>query len=477
MMIWFNNMQRNKYVYLCALVVYVLFLNSTLAQVATPAPVTTENLQQLGLVRNCIAEPVFNGRACLYEINKGAEQTVVLVHGLAAEAAHWYKQIALLKKYYHVVTFDLPGFGHSSRGNELYSPTNYARFIHYVTQKYVGKPFFLIGHSMGGAIALRYSAMYPTDVKRLILADVGGVLHQYSYAKSIAFKWLKVLQRLTYGAFPGLQDMPLMHDLVNTFFQNLDWLPVDVRDALRVPELRAVILNGNSIPIASVAVSTEDFSGAIRSTYVPTLIVWGRYDLVTPIRTGKILEVRMPMAYMKVLARSAHSSMNDQPEEFNKLMLAHFSQTDAEIINQHWQFPIFRPGSRVGQCEGEREKTFTGAYLRIELDNCLKVTIKNASVGSIVAKNSSIEIEKSQIISKDIAITLFDSVLDVTSSNIAANVGIQTLRSHIDVAGVDFKVKTAVVNNFGQSDAVFSVSLVNGKPLHQYKDFTLAGRL
>ncbi|VAW93730.1 hypothetical protein MNBD_GAMMA23-695 [hydrothermal vent metagenome] len=455
----------------------VLFLNNAQAELTLPEPDPVKKLQVLGMSKNCEVEPVFNGRACIYEINKGAKETVVLVHGLNAEAARWYAQIAALKDKYHVISFDLPGFGQSSRSNKLYSPTNYARFVHYVTQKYIAKPFYLIGHSMGGAIALRYSAMYPADVKRLVLADVGGVLHQYSYAKSIAFKWLKSLQRITNWAMPGLEDMPIVQELANTFFQNLDAVPLDVRDALQVPELRRIILNGNSIPIASVAVSTEDFSGAIRKNKTPTLIIWGAYDLVTPIRTGKILQVRMPKAYLKILSRSAHSSMADQPAAFNRLMLAHLDQTDSELNHQHWQFPVFKKSGRIGKCTNGFERTFTGDYLRIELDNCRKVIIKNANIGSIMAKDSSIEIEASQIISKDIAITLFDSTLNMTSSNITANIGIQTVRSHIDVAGVDFKTETAAVNNFGGSDAVFSVSNVNGHSLHRYKDFSLEGRI
>ncbi len=458
-------------------VISVLFLNNAMADVATSSQIHVKNLQDLGMHKNCIAEPIFNGRACIYEINRDADETVVLVHGLNAEAASWYKQIKVLKSQYHVLSFDLPGFGQSSRGNKLYTPTNYAKFVHYVTKKYIGKPFYLMGHSMGGTIALRYSAMYPVDIKRLILADVGGVLHQYSYAKSIAFKWLNALQRVTDWAFPDLQGMPIMQELANDFFQNLDWLPIDVRDALRVPELRRIILNGNSIPIASVAVSTEDFSGAIRTNKIPTLIIWGLYDFVTPIRTGEILKVRMQKAYMRVLTRSAHSSMADQPIEFNKLMLTHFRQPEFELSTKYWRFPLFRNSNRVGQCNNEFEKTFTGNYLRIELTNCRKAIIKNANIGSIVAKDSTIKMDTSQIISKDIGVILFDSTLNATSSNITANIGIQTVRSHIDVAGVDFKINVAAVNNFGQSDAVFSVCTENGRPLHRYKDFTLEGKI
>jgi len=457
-----------------------ILLNNAVAErveFSSAIKVPVKNLQELGLRKDCITEPIFNGRACIFEINKQAKESVVLVHGLNSQAGRWYEQVAALKSQYHLISFDLPGFGESSRGNKLYSPTNYAKFIRYVAQKYIGKPFYLVGHSMGGAIALRYSEMYPADVNRLVLADVGGVLHQYSFAKSLAFKWLGILKKITYDAFPTVKDLPIVQDLMSVFFQNLDALPIDVRDALRIPKLRAVILNGNSAPIASVAVSSEDFSGAIRTNNIPTLILWGAFDFVTPIRTAEILQIRMSKAYIRILSRSAHSSMTDQPVEFNKLMLAHFSQDESKFSEQYWHFPAFIKSQRIGRCKNEHKKTFTGNYHRIELMNCSKVLIKDANVGSIVATNSAIEMEASQIISEDIGVSLFDSSMDITGSNITANIGIQTVRSHLDVAGVDFKIENAAVNSLGQSDAVFSVCNVNGEPLHTYKDFTLEGKI
>ena len=469
-------MIKLKYISTILCIVYAS-LNFVYAS-STPyeaSPIKT--LVDLGLSKKCDIEPIFNGKACVYEINPDAKETIVFIHGLNASAARWYDQVAAVKDKYHIISFDLPGFGASTQGNKLYSPTNYAYFVNYIKKKHIKGPFYLVGHSMGGAIALRYSAMYPNDIKRLILADVGGVLHQYSFAKSVAFKWLKYIKEITYWALPGLQEIPSMHELANMFFQSLDWLPVDIRDALKVPELREIILQGNSVSIAGAAVSSEDFSGTIRGNKIPTLIVWGEYDLVTPIRTGELLQARMSNAYLKVLPRAAHSAMNDQPTMFNQLMLAHFTAADSDIKNKGWKFRDFKLSKRIGRCSNESEKHFEGDYLRIELTNCKRAVMQNVNVGSIVAKNSDVYINKSQIKTKDIGIMLFDSTLELSSSNITAQVGIQTIRSHIDIAGADFNIGDAAVNNLGNSDAVFSVCLVNDKPLHQYKDFTIAGRI
>ncbi len=433
-------------------------------------------LKELGLTENCSIEPVFNGRACVYETGNIARQTVVLVHGLNSSAAVWYEQVKALKNKFHVVTFDLPGFGKSSSDNQLYSPTNFARFVHHVVKKHVNKPFYLVGHSMGGAIALRYSAMHPHYVKRLILTDAGGILHEFAFAKNVAFKWIKRLQQMATVAIPGLQDMPAIHEMANIFFQKLDGVPVDIRDALRIPELRQIILKGNSIPIAGAALSVEDFSGAIRNNNIPTLIIWGTYDLITPVRTATLLEARMPNSYLRILDRSAHSGMVDEPAKFNRLMLEHFTATESELEKRYWHFPAFKESERIGLCNNETEKIFEGNYQRIELTNCKKAIIKNANIGSIIAKNSYIEIEKSQIVSKDIGLVLYDSTIYVTGSLVSAKIAVQSVRSHMDFAGVDFKIDDTTINNLGQSDVVFSVSTINGKSMHRYEDLTVATR-
>lgn len=467
---------RQNIMFKSFIIINLFFISLQFVEAADTV-VEANSLENLGLSKNCDFEPVFKGRACIYEANRRAKETIVFVHGLNAYAARWYEQIAAFKDRYHIITFDLPGFGQSSRGNKLYSPTNYAQFIRYVKLNYIKRPFYLVGHSMGGAVSLRYSAMYPNDVKRLILADVGGILHQYSYAKSVAFKWVKYFAQISDLIVPGLNTMPAMHELANLFFQNLEWLPISIRDALKIPELRAIILQGNAVTIAGAAVSSENFSGAIRSNKIATLIIWGEYDLVTPVRTAEILLTRLSNSYLKIISRAAHSSMSDQPRAFNDLIAKHISASDSELIAKRWVFRPFKKSNRIGRCENQQEKYFEGDYLRIELYNCRKAFLNNVNVGSMFSKNSAITISKSQFLTKDIAITLFDSSLEITASNITAQIGIQTVRSHIDVAGVDFNIAYAAVNNLGNSDAVFSVSLVNGKHLHTYKDFTVAGKI
>ena len=126
-----------------------------------------------------IAEPIFNGKVFLSQRGNTSGPVVVFVHGLGDDASSiWDETIRRLEKDFFLVTFDLPGFGRSSRANKLYSPENYVELIDYLSNRYIGQPFHLVGHSMGGAIALRYAAAHSGDVRTLTLVDAAGILYR-----------------------------------------------------------------------------------------------------------------------------------------------------------------------------------------------------------------------------------------------------------------------------------------------------------
>ena len=131
----------------------------------------------------------------MYEAGRDHPYTVVLVHGLGEGAARdWEHVIPALARRYHVLTFDLPGFGRSEKQNALYSPANYAAFVKWIMEARVNGPFTLVGHSMGGVIALRFASIYPRNLRHLILIDTPGILHRSvafsSAGRSTADSWL-----------------------------------------------------------------------------------------------------------------------------------------------------------------------------------------------------------------------------------------------------------------------------------------------
>jgi pimeloyl-ACP methyl ester carboxylesterase len=130
---------------------------------------------------------VFGGRVVLYRAGRRGAEPVVLVHGLGKIGARdWAHVIPALASRYEVYALDLPGFGASDKGNHLYSPANYARVLDSLLAERVRRPFNLVGHSMGGVIALTFAADYPERVRRLVVADVAGCTARCTASSSAA---------------------------------------------------------------------------------------------------------------------------------------------------------------------------------------------------------------------------------------------------------------------------------------------------
>lgn len=427
------------------------------------SPTSLDRLMTAGFNRLCGPEPVFNGNTCIYQANTSATQTVVLIHGINGEAGNWYHQLLELRKHYHVLSFDLPGFGRASKNNELYSPTNYARFVDYVITTYAKKgKIHLLGHSMGGAIALRYAAIHPEKIERLILADVGGILHRYAFTKSIAYKWMGAFEKISYFTGPAFQDIAL------SVLQQIEELPVDLKEALAIPQLREIILRGNSTPIAGAALVSEDFTDAVFSNVIPTLIVWGAYDMVTPLRTGQLLRGNMQHAYLDVLPDAAHSSMADAYQLFNQKMMDHLRMPEKELEKKYWHAPVSPVSDQVGSCRNDDGAVFEGSYKSLSIDHCKNVTIKNARIGTLTISSSKVTIEDSMINNDNIGIQVDDSTVMVTNTEIKAKSGIQAKNSELDIAGTRFHVDSDVIHSLGNTAVVFSICKAGNKSLHKF---------
>ncbi len=137
-----------------------------------------------GTYEECIEDPIFDGKVCTVQANRDAKIGVILIHGLGGSVDDWKNTIPALATDFHVLTFDLPGFGKSDKGSQVYSPTRYAKLAHLLADRYFqNKTYYIVGHSMGGAIALRFASLRPARYQRLVLIDAAGILHPQVLSK------------------------------------------------------------------------------------------------------------------------------------------------------------------------------------------------------------------------------------------------------------------------------------------------------
>ncbi len=410
-----------------------------------------------GLVQESIIEdPVFYGKAHVYQAGNPDARSVVLVHGIGENAARdWDGLIPKLARDYHVVTFDLPGFGRSSGGNKPYTPENYVTFMKFVADKYTKGPFVLVGHSMGGALGLRYAATYPDDVQGLVVADVPGILHRQSYSQ--------YLSHLGIGAVPNFypNQKEHMHNLVGNLLGAVARVQPDLDMVMASPMLRDKVLDGSPAKIAGLALVMEDFSGILQRVRIPVLVIWGAKDPIAPIRTGKVLVANLAQAELKVLSDSAHTPMEDAPTEFDALVLDYVRRPAVASTPQKLQSlqdsgaPV---SAREGNCRKQRGRVYEGDYDTIVIVDCKDVVLRNVRVREVRITDSSVTIEDSRIGGEEGGLRADDAYVTITGSVIQAGVAIKAIDSRIDLAGTRLIGSVAAVQAPYTSKLLFSVS-------------------
>jgi pimeloyl-ACP methyl ester carboxylesterase len=221
----------------------------------------------------------------------GSGPPVVLLHGLCGSLRWWSANIPALAKEFRVLALDLPGFGRSRRTGRIPSVPEMARLVAEWMAGADATPAHVVGHSMGGHVAIHLAARYPERVSRLVLTDAAGLFRPLAPGP---------LARWVYGmSWPRGWGAPR-------------FLPVIWRDALRAGPLTAVrALHG---------ILSDDVSALLPRIHAPTLVVWGARDPLIPVENAARLREGIPGARLHVVPGAYHNPMVDRADEFNQVV-------------------------------------------------------------------------------------------------------------------------------------------------------------
>jgi pimeloyl-ACP methyl ester carboxylesterase len=408
-------------------------------------------------VAEYVEDPVFGGRVALYRAGPRNAETVVLVHGLGKMAARdWSTLVPALAERYQVLAIDLPGFGYSDKGNHHYSPDNFARVLDAAVRRHAPRPFALIGHSMGGAVALAYVAAYPQRVNRLVLVDAAGVLHRSVYAEFLARA----------GAQRAIgMDSPWFESVVRAIQFRMENFPVRSDLVLENADVRQRLLRGDPNAISAFALVEHDFSQSLRAIRAPTLVIWGADDAIAPLRTGQALASAIPRARLVVLEGAGHAPMLQMPSRFNPIVL---DELDGRQLAAPPYALAREPAGagRSARCEGQREPEFTGDFESLVLENCQEARISNARIGRLRVTHSTARITNSHIQDVDAR----SSRLELTGGSVGARMTLDA--ANVDAAATRFESEPIAVNS-GKEPVVLRLSVAEvsrsgytPRPLH-----------
>lgn len=238
----------------------------------------------------------FNGLQYQYSASMPGDprQAVVFIHGAGGSCQDWQNQVDGLGRDFLAIAVDLPGHGLSG-GKSGDSIEYYREFLYSFAERILGIPFFLAGHSMGGAVALDFALSYPGMVAGIILISTGSRL--------------KVLPSI----LESLREGKIPKNLVPSLYRK--GTPETVLKAAREGMEEAAVYYADM-----KACDRFDVGGRLGEIEIPALVITGEKDVMTPVKYGQYLRDNLKNAVFEVVEDSGHMTMLERPAKINALI-------------------------------------------------------------------------------------------------------------------------------------------------------------
>jgi pimeloyl-ACP methyl ester carboxylesterase len=275
-----------------------------------------------------------HGHSITYR-QKGSGPVLLLIHGMAGDLDTWRSVIDPLARDATVLAVDLPGHGSSSPGDGDYSLGSLASFLRDVLVALGHDRATLVGHSLGGGIAMQFSYQFPEMTERLVLTSSGGLGLEVSpvlraaalpgaglflsataettrRASGVA---TRVLRTIHASPSPGLQE----------FVRGYGSLADSDRRSAFLATVRSVVgLGGQSVRAGDRFYLAEE---------LPVLLIWGAEDPIIPIAHARATHELMPDSTLEIFENVGHFPQVEAPRRFVDALQKFCAHTQAAVFD------------------------------------------------------------------------------------------------------------------------------------------------
>ena len=237
----------------------------------------------------------------------GVGHAVVLIHGYPFNRSLWTEQTEALTSRFRVVTPDLRGFGESDSSEGPVTMNRMAQDVAELMDQLGIEQAVIGGLSMGGYVALAFVKQFPSRVKALVLADTRAQADTEEGKQTRSQQAEKALSE----GMAGIADAMLPKLLTPDTVSKRPEVVKRVRDMMlkTKPQGAASALLGMA--------ERDDLSEFISTIRVPTMIVVGREDAITPLADSEKMQSKIAPSRLVVIENAGHVSNLEQTEQFN----------------------------------------------------------------------------------------------------------------------------------------------------------------
>jgi pimeloyl-ACP methyl ester carboxylesterase len=266
---------------------------------------------------------------------KGSGPVLLLIHGMAGALDTWRSVIEPLADQATVLAVDLPGHGSSSPGGGDYSLGALAAFLRDVLMALGHDRVTLVGHSLGGGIAMQFSYQFPEMTERLVLVSSGGLGLEVNPAlRAASLPGADLFLSLTAGATKRASGLagrvlraghvpssPGLEELVRSYSSLADG---DRRSAFLATVRSVVGLSGQTVGAGDrLHLASE----------IPVLLVWGSDDPIIPVQHARAAHELLPHATLAVFDGVRHFPQVEVPERFVAVLQDFCASTEPAVFD------------------------------------------------------------------------------------------------------------------------------------------------
>jgi pimeloyl-ACP methyl ester carboxylesterase len=279
-------------------------------------------------------------------IHVGRGPAVLLIHGIGDCSDTWRDIIPSLAVNHTVIAPDLLGHGRSDKPRADYSVAAYANGMRDLISVLGVDHVSVIGHSLGGGVAMQFAYQYPERCDRLVLVSSGGVCPEVN-------PLLRLAAAPNADLFLPLMRFSSTRSMTNLIFRLMRWidsdLGVDAEDLMRVFDTLPDIVSRRAF--VRTLRSVVDWRGQAITMLdrcyltqgMPTLLVWGARDAVIPCQHAHIAHAAMPGSRLEIFEGSGHFPFHTNPARFLRVLEDFFCSTDsASYSSSEWREALRR---------------------------------------------------------------------------------------------------------------------------------------
>ncbi len=280
----------------------------------------------------CERDALVAGRRLHYLDTGSGERTFVLVHGMGGRWQHWLETIPSLAEHARVLAIDLPGFGQSESPAAAVSLDGFADAVAELIGDLGIERAVLVGHSMGGPIALRFASRHPDLAEAIAL--VGGAVFQFSAMLGLRDILRFVAERpresVAIAAEIATSGLPAPAGLRRFIagsprLRRLFLAPYVFDPAALLPDSAALIIDGAGAPgvlPTARAIGRSDPREGTEAVSCPILSIAAEHDRIAPLADTEAFQHEVPRVRTVVLEGCGHMAMLERAEAFNAQLLA-----------------------------------------------------------------------------------------------------------------------------------------------------------